>query len=267
MPLGVDARLSPEFGRTTIYIQRPDGRTLQYTPLIYREGTPELRLLAPAGSDVAGADRYSEPIALTFDQHGFIFGTPGDYLVRAAYAGSGDLMILSNIHRVRIGNPISREEDRLAQDYFSQEVGMALYLSGSQSPFLRRGMEHLEALAERYATSPIGAKAAFVVANSVARPFFRIQDPERPVLTQTHTPDPARALALTQPALELYQRTDARAHNLGYHRLVRSRAGYLAAVDQVQQALQELGRLRSDLAARGVNQAVLDNITAYSSGL
>jgi hypothetical protein len=266
-PIGVDTRLSPEFGRTTCYIQRPNGQIIEYTPIIYKEGTPEIQLLAPIGKGVEGADRYSENVNLTFDQHGFLFDASGVYLIRAAYQGSDEMLIFSNLHRIRVGNPVSREGERLAQDFFTHEVGMSLYLGGSQSPFLKKGMERLEEMAERYSDSLVGAKAASVVANSVAQPFFRIDDPENPALTQTHEPDPERALALTQPALEIFEGTNEPAHNLAYHQLVRSRADYLVMQGKEDEAKEELNDLRKELEGRGVNEAVLNHIKEYAEDL
>jgi hypothetical protein len=263
MPLGVDTRLSPEHGRVAIYIQRPDRRIIRYTPIIHREGTPQASVLSPAGVGVEGADRFSENVALTFHRQGFIFDTPGEYVVRAIYTGPHELVIVSNTMRVRVGSPVSREEDRLAQDHFSPQVGMALYLGGSQSPYLQQGMEHLEKLVERSADSPVGAKAATVLARSLARPFFRIRDPQQRVLTQVHKAEPGRALELTRPALERYRRVPDRALNIAYHQLVRRRAELLRAAGQERQANEELTRLHEDLGARGVNPSVLADIKGF----
>jgi hypothetical protein len=267
LPIGVDARLNPDYGRTTIYVRAPDGRIRQFTPIIQKEGTEKLLLLAPVGSDVSGADRYSESVMIAFDKFGFLFEEPGEYLIRAAYQPSADMQILSPMHRVRVGRPVSREEDRLAQDVFSHEVGMSLYLGGSQSPFLRKGMDQLEDLAQRYPASPVGARAAIVVANSIAKPFFRIDDPVTPVLTQVHEADPGRALAMTSPALEQFKETDDPALNLAYHQLVRSRVGYLLDQGQAKDAKRELTSLQGDLEKRGVNESVLNDIKADAAQL
>jgi hypothetical protein len=85
LPFGADVRLSPEFGRVAVYVRRPNGQTLEYRPIVHKEGTPQIELLSPASGGAEGTDRYSENVALTFGQHGFIFDTPGDYLIRAAY--------------------------------------------------------------------------------------------------------------------------------------------------------------------------------------
>jgi hypothetical protein len=267
LPVEIDARLQPEFGRTAVYIQRPDGQTLEYRPIISREGTPELRTLGAGSNGGQGADRYSENVALTFDQHGFIFDRPGRYLIRAAYQSSPYLFVLSKVHELRVGVPLSREEDQAAQDFFTQEVGMSLYLRGSQSPFLRKGMEQLEEIADRFPDSPVGAKAALVVAESLARPFFRIKDLRNPKLVQTHSPEPKRALALTEPALAHFREGGNGAQNVAYRDLVVRRVDYLMMQGQKAKAKQELTALRNDLQARGVKEAVLEEVKGRAERL
>jgi hypothetical protein len=60
--------------------------------------------------------------------------------------------------------------------------------------------------------------------------------------------------------VEVYRESDDPAVNLAHHRLVRARADALVATGDSEAATAELGRLREDLAARGVNEVVLDSI-------
>jgi sulfur transfer complex TusBCD TusB component (DsrH family) len=96
------------------------------------------------------------------------------------------------------------------------------------------------------------------------RPFFHLQDG---VMVKTHDAEPDRALALTEPALEVYKREEAKALNIEYHRLVRSRAESLEALDENERAKAELATLHDDLEARGVNETVLADIKAYQENL
>lgn len=265
MPIGLDTRLSPEHGGVIVYIRRPDGRILEYNPILCQIGTPEMRLLQPHQETVQGEDRYSEDIFLGYGKYGFYFDEPGEYLVRAVYQGTGEILIPSNVHRVRIGRPFTKEEDRIAQDFFSYPVGMSLYLNGSQSPFLSKGMELLESVADRFKDSLLGAKVAAIVANSVARPFFRIQDGL--VMTKTHSADPAKALQITETALALYKRETSKLLNIPYHQLVRQRSECRVAMGQKAEAKQEIDSLRRDLEERGVNEPVLNEIKAYEDSL
>jgi len=260
LPLDLDTRLNPDHGGVIVYIRRPDGRIVEYAPILCKLGTPQILTLRPRKSAVQGEDRYSEDVFLSYGKYGFYFDEPGEYLVRAVYQGNGDVLIPSNIHRVRVGSPPSKEEDRIAQDFFTYQVGMSLYLGGSHSPFLSKGTELLEAIAERYKDTLIGAKVATTLAASIARPFFRIQEG---VLTKTHSAEPEKALALTAPALAVYKREKARSLNIAYHQLVRSRGEHMVSLGRNAEAKKELTALRKDLAATGVNEPVLNEIKTY----
>ena len=263
LPLELDTRLHPDFGVVAVFVRRPDGRVVEYLPIACKLGTPETRVLHPQGG-AEGEDRYSERVLLSFGRRGFYFDEPGEYLVRAIYQGTGDALIPSNVHRIHVGPPTTRDEDELAARFFTPEVGMALYLGGSASPFLERGMEVLEELADRYSETEVGAKTAEVVAQGVGRPFFRIEDNQ---LTETHAGDPQRAVDLTTPAREFFRRDQRRELNLDYHRLARQRSEYLTTMGETEQAKEELSELREDLAARDVNEPVLEEIRAYEESL
>ena len=119
------------------------------------------------------------------------FNTPGEYRIEAVYQGLGDVLDFpSNTHRIRVGTPTSKELDNLAQDYFSDDVGLSLYLQGSRSPFLEKGTGVLRELADRFKDSMLGVNAAVALAHGLARPFFRIEDPAAPKIVLTAKPDP-----------------------------------------------------------------------------
>lgn len=267
LPLTIDTRLAPEFGGVVVHIRKPDGGIVQYAPNMCAVGTPEFRTLAPGKGSVEGEDRYSKEIFLAYGSGGFYFDQPGDYQVRAIYQGPGDLLIPSNVHHIRIGAPASPELDRLAQDFFSDSVGLALYLQGSESRHLKRGMGVIEEVADRCKNTILGARLALTLANSAAKPFFSIADPKEPKLINTSEADPKRALKLTKPALEVFREEKDKELNLIYGRLVRRRAEYHQAAGQPKAAKEELATLRQELAQRGVNQPVLDRYKALEQSI
>ena len=81
------------------------------------------------------------------------------------------------MHRIRIGAPVSAEWTRWRRTSSPTRSGSALYLQGSQSPYLSKGMGVIEKVADRCKDTVLGAKLALTLANSVAKPFFRITDP------------------------------------------------------------------------------------------
>lgn len=260
LSLNLDTNLSPEYGGTVFFIRRPNGRIVEYSPVMCKVAQDKIQTLQPLREgDEQGPDRYSENVFLSYGRYGFYFDEPGEYIVRALYQGPGDVLIPSNLLRLRVGTPLTKEEDRLAQDFFSYEVGMSLYLRGSQSPFLAKGMDVLTEIAERDSDQMRGARIAHRVARGVARPFFRTERDAggTATLRKVYRGAPERALAMTKPALEVYRRDHSRAMNIPYGRLVQLRSDLLSEVGREGEARREFDTLRNDLAARGVNTSVL----------
>jgi hypothetical protein len=261
--LNLDTRLNPEFGGVIIYIRRPDGRTVEFAPVMCKLGLAEMKNLLPIGQGPAGSDRHSEAVPLSYGSYGFYFDQPGEYLVRAIYQGAGDVLFTSNLHRIRVGTPHTKEEERIAQDYFSYDVGMNLYLNGSHSPFLEKGINRLREIAAKMPGQAVGVQAAQVVANSLRRPFYRLdQYPKQPVMIKAFDADPEQALLLTAPGIEFYEKKGVKEDNLAYHKLVKTRVDLLAQTGKKAAAKKEYNNMLRLLEARGVKQAVLDVIRA-----
>lgn len=263
LPLSVDTLFHPDFGRMTVYIRRPDGRTLEYAPIACKLASPELRELKPAAEAANGADRYSQNVALSFGQYGFYFDEPGQYQVRAMYHGNGDVLIPSNIHSIRIGRPFDREEDRMAQDYFRFDTGMTLYLDGSNSQFLKKGMETLETIADRLKQNASGAQLALVLARNSSRPFYQMEKGKR---SKVRDADPDAALALTQQVLDQQQRDSSTLTNIDYHECRRIRAASMASKGDTDGASDEMKVLEQDLK-HIVKKSVLAEIDEYAKTL
>ena len=258
--VAIDKQLAPEFGGVAIYIQKPEGKVVQYDPVMCAVGKPDILMLAAQGSGADGPDRYSREIFLSYGSNDFYFDRPGEYRIRAVYQGPGDVLIPSEAHRIRIGVPGSKEIDRKAQDYFTDAVGLTLYLQGSRSPFLKDGATFLQGLADQYKDTALGAKIAVTLANGISRPFFRITNPEaqEQKLVQTEVADPKGALQMTAPALDVFRNDTDKSNNLAYSRIVLRRADYHRAVGDDAKAKQEIVNLSSDLQQRGANASVVN---------
>jgi hypothetical protein len=265
VPLEVDGRIDPRFGNVIVYLKAPDGDVIMHRPLVCELGLPQLVTLQPLTADGAnqGEDRISALIPLSYGGRGFLFESPGRYEIRIAYTGAG-AVLTSNTLPLHVGRPMTREEDRFAQEYFTPELGVALALGGSESPFLESGMNTLREAADRFQGADLAAKSALVVARSVGNDFYR---PENGRLVKTHEADPAEAIAITEPALDHYRDNAAPAANLEYAKIGRFRATMHAAGGEVDRARDELELLQQDLAGRGVNQPVLDDIRNVAAAI
>jgi hypothetical protein len=264
----VDPELNPEFGSTIIYVQGPSGHIVQYAPILCKLAVTDTLTLQPTATSMEGADRHSQSVFLSYGSQGFYFDAPGEYRVRAIYQGVGDLLVTSNTLVVRVGRPMTEDQDRLAQDFFTYPVGMSLYLEGSRSPHLEAGMDVLREVAEQFKDQSAGAKAALTVANSLGRAFYRVQEKGRKrAMVRTHQAAPAEAIAVTAPALAYYRKRKDKAANLPEHELVRKRAAFLVQTGDKAKARSELATLRKDLKARDANETVLDAIEAYEKSI
>lgn len=150
---------------------------------------------------------------------------------------------------------------------FSDQVGLSLYLQGSRSPFLKKGTELLQSLADRYKNSLLGANTAIALAQGVSRPFFRVADPQSQRMVMTAQADPKEALKLTDMPLKLLQQSSDKLLNLAYARVVRRRAEYHEAAGTPGEAKNELSKLQGDLAERGANPSVIKGYAALEDSI
>ena len=264
LPLGIDKQLEPEFGNTIIYIRRPDGQTVEYSPVLCKIASPDVKILKPLQGNTKGEDRYSQNVFLSYGSGGFYFPEPGEYLIKAAYQGDGDMLITSDVHRIRIGRPFSMEEEKVAQDFYNRDTGMALYLNGSSSPFLKNGMDVLEELSEKYGKSSLGARISLLLAQNLSEPFFRMKNKK---MVKDRDSKPDEALELTKKAMDYQKKDPSALQNIDYHALRKTRSELLSSVGKKKEAEQEINELVTDLKKRGVNKPVLDDIKAYTKNL
>lgn len=265
VPIAVDARLDPRYGSTTIVVSRPDGTWIDYTSVMCMLGDTRPLTLAPAPADGApqGPDRYSEQVPLTFGSSGFVFDLPGTYRIKAVYH-DGLLTAVSNVATLRVGAPMTRDEDRLAADWFTNPVGLTVALGGSMSPHLDPGLDTLREAAGRFADNEVGMSAAQVLAAGIGDDFYRRQGDE---VVRSHEADPETALALTEAALQAHKAKGDKATNLAYRTLVEHRAGLHVAAGRPAQARKELSSLATALTRRGANPNVVADVKAEAESL
>jgi len=268
LELKIDTRLNPEFGGVVIYIRKPNGKTVQYAPILCKVAEAETTVLKPLQKDQKnkGEDRQSENVFVSFGVDGYYFDDPGEYLIKAVYHGGGDILIPSQVHRLRIARPFAREEERIAQDYFNYSTGMSLYLNGSSSPYLDSGMNTLEEIVERFPESRLAAQTKLTLAKNLKRDFYRIEKKKKELKLYRRA-DPDSVIALTDDALERHQTDEETLTNLSYHEVRRMRAETLAEAGDITKAKRELNLTVDYLKQKGVNRPVLKEIEDYAKTL
>ena len=264
-PIPIDARLDPRYGTTAVVVSRPDGTWVDFASVLCLLSDAEIRILAPAptGGAADGPDRYSEQVPLTFGSSGFVFDAPGIYRIKAIYY-DGQSTAVSNVASIRVGVPQSRDEDRFAADWFTNQVGLTVALGGSMSPHLDAGMDLLRAAADRFGATEVGTAAAQVVAAGVGDDFFRRQGDE---VVKTHDADPEAALSLTEPALKAHKAKGDKTTNLAFRALVEQRAELHVAAGRPAEAKRELTSLGTTLARRGANDDVVAEVKSEAEAV
>ena len=280
IPVSVSATLHPEHGSVTVFVRRPDGRIVEYMPISCKLANDQSITLSPAGAEDA-SDRHSRTVFVSYGRYGFYFDEPGQYYVRAVYHGPGNMLIPSNVLRLRIGHPKSEDADRRAQDFFSYEAGAALYLGGSLSQFLSPGMETLLSMIEEQGDTMAAAKTAARIARGVGLPFhdlypdapgaFAATDADavlpRAVLLRASSGEAEQALRLTDIAVEMFQRHPSPRLNIALERVVRTRADMLLRLGEPERAHGEMMELASDLAKAGVKPSVTARIARDAASI
>lgn len=260
LSINIDARLQPDFGNVKIVIQKPNGRVEGFHPPLCQVGSIVGHDLANAAN--RGGDRYAETINLSFGGHGFCFDNPGIYKIRAVYRGPGDALIVSNIHQLRIGLPENSEVDRIAQDYFATQTGLALCFGGSRSRYLQQGMNTLMRLCEQFPETDRSIRTSVILARSLSTAFFSLNEKNKLAASKPTLQDREDALKITSPALKTYRALAKhdRSHNFAYTELAAVRHRCLSDIGDTSKAEKEKVALLKDLKARSVKPTVLGAI-------
>jgi hypothetical protein len=159
------------------------------------------------------------------------------------------------VQRLRVGYPKDEQSDRMAQDFFSYQSGAALYLGGSHSDYLSKGMGTLLTMADASKGTLAGAKTAARIARGVGQEFH---DVDHDVVRRTTAGDFREAMHLTDVAMKTFRGNPSRDLNISLERVVRARAEMLIRKGDGKQAHDEMLSLAKELDKGGVKASVVE---------
>lgn len=256
-PIKLPTELSPEFGNVLLFIQGPNEneRILPYLPLMDMIGDTAIKEISP--------DRPAyQNILISYGKYGHYFDKPGKYKIKAFYQGLGKVVVSSGIHEIHIKEPESEQEKNFAKYFHTRETGLALYLDGSDSHYLKKGMAILREMAEVYKENPIGAQISVTLAENLKRPFSVVNAEGKRELKRDIKP--RKVINFIDSAKKQQERDDKSLTNITYHEAIQLKVDMLKfskpTVDWKGQAEGELDDLSGYLKERGVKQFVLDGI-------
>jgi hypothetical protein len=266
-PVMFDAAAIHSLDSVTVISKRDRDPARQFLPFARYCLEPQPTVLHP------GESLYSaiEPSA---GIEGWDIGEPGRYLIQLA-VHLEDQDLVSNPLTIRVAPPRSYDEEYVAQDYFTEEVGRILAFEGSR--VLTAGNAVLHEVRERFPENPAARHASHALAAPLIRASKILtvpEDREGATLGEVgaqfsdEPADEATARQLMDDAL--IEVPDTAANSFGHipykeHADEYSKA--LALGGDTQHAAEVQGALRAILEARGVIQHVLDEISSHQRSL
>jgi hypothetical protein len=157
------------------YALRPDH---ELTIVTKRDGQPArqfrpyaryCRVTAPEVL-MPGQSKY-ESLYLSSGLQGWGLAEPGNYTIQVLLE-QGETDVVSNAMRLRVTPPASHDEEYVAQDFFSDDVGRIIAFDGSRQ--LASGNDTLREVSKRLARRRVALHAALALGEGVARPWRQL---------------------------------------------------------------------------------------------
>src|SRR5204862_6611025 len=113
----------------------------------------------------------SEGAFIGYGLDGFYFDHPGFYQLRARYYAPDGSVVLSNIQRIQVRQPLTPVDEEVANLFFDDQVGKLCSLVGSDYEGLKRGNVALTQVREQYPSHSLAAYARLIQGVNSAREF------------------------------------------------------------------------------------------------
>jgi hypothetical protein len=143
------------------------------TVVIKRNGRPARPFIPFARYDWHSAKKILKPRKSLYESlfvsagiNGWDFAEPGDYYVQAALHYEGEDLFSKKL-KIRILPPKTKEEEKVAKDFFSENVGRVLYFKGST--FLEKANDVLRDVAERLKSRKVALHASVALGYPLSR--------------------------------------------------------------------------------------------------
>ncbi len=262
-PVPVNESVLDGGNEMTVIIKKNGRPARQWAPYARYCRNPSQRMLEP------GQSMYQSLFAAA-GRNGWDLAEPGRYEVQVAlHLGAED--VVADRLALRIATPRSFEEENLAQDFFSDDVGRILAFDGSQ--YLESGNDALREVVERVADCPAAWHARVALAHPVARNYKQLAIGEGPQ-RMTSAADAGGRITMTAARMDaarksfgaaLMEYPDQAAETLGH-------IDYAQYVDRFARWLDDNGdaaaaaacrtRLHDTLANRAVAGHVLEELAS-----
>lgn len=164
-PKIIDAKVLSMLDHMTIVIKKGDKQARSFHPFARYCWQPQDQVLN------AGQSTY-ESLFVSAGRNGWDIAEPGYYTIQIALHLEHE-DIISNPIRLRIAPPSSYDEEYIAQDYFSEDVGRILRFDGSR--YLSKGIDTLHETRERLAGRRVALHSKVALGNALVRDYRMLE--------------------------------------------------------------------------------------------
>jgi hypothetical protein len=173
-PQLISDKLLSELDHMIVVIKKDGKAARQFSPYAQYCWKNQLRILMP------GESTY-ESLFAAVGKGGWEISEPGYYTVQVAlHLEDNEEDLVSNPLRLRVAPPRDFDEEFLAQDFFSEDVGRILTFDGSQ--YLTQGTKTLREVSEKLSDRSVAFHANVALASAMAKEYklLDLDNPKHP---------------------------------------------------------------------------------------
>lgn len=250
-PCLIPERLLESHDVLTVVVKKRNTPAHQWQPFAHYCQRSKLTVLQPGAA-------VSSTLLVAVGPGGWLIDTPGTYDIQLClHLDSVD--VVSNLLTVHVNPATGRDEEVLAQDYFSEEVGRVLAFNGSRH--LTGANTTLRKLVELFGNRSAAIRARVVLASPGLREFKLVDFSEDPAALNGSRgrvqviPASAEAPGLLAAALGAASESPPEASHAAANAL--GRQGFDGATARLVRALHTSGRPEEANRVRGVTDRAL----------
>jgi hypothetical protein len=170
-PVVVDEKILSDYHDMTVIIKKDGKPARKLTPYSQYCWKSDKLALKPG-------DSIYESLFVSAGLNGWDMAEPGIYTVQVALH-LNDEDVVSNQLRIRVTPPRAYEEEFIAQDFFTDDMGRVFTFRGSR--FFTGANNTLHEIADRFVEKPIAMHAAYVLGTPLRMEYKQLaEDPKEP---------------------------------------------------------------------------------------
>jgi hypothetical protein len=262
-PQMIDEQVLKMLDHMTIVIKKDNKPARTFHPFARYCWQPRNMVLHPS-------EAIYESLFVSAGRNGWDIAEPGFYTIQIALHQEHE-DIISNPLRLRIAPPRSYDEEYIAQDYLSEDVGRILQFDGSNT--LTKGLDTLRETCERLPGRRVALHSKIALGNAVLRDFRVLAPPDAAgtlksaqqagaSLKLARADFPSGQSLMSQALIATPQLAAETLAHIDYHSYCDRYSEALAEREMHAEAASVQDTLYQALAQRNVKAAVLDDIKA-----